>query len=96
MAKNILVVLGSTRDGRNGLRVAKLVVKHLQSNGLNPTLIGEAMSSINLFSKHFFFWEIADPLEIDAPLIRQPVHFRPPAEQEKAPEWIKNLHEQIK
>ncbi len=41
MAKNILVVLGSTRDGRQGAKIANLAVKHLKAVGLEPTLIGK-------------------------------------------------------
>ena len=37
---SILVVLGSTRDGRQGEKVAKLTAKHLKAAGLEPTIIG--------------------------------------------------------
>ena len=39
-AKKVLVVLGSTRDGRNGLRVAKMAMAGLQKAGVEPTLVG--------------------------------------------------------
>ncbi len=72
----ILVVLGTTRDGRHGIKVAKLMMTQLKLAGLEPTLV--------------------DPLEIDPPVLRQPLHFRSQADQEAAPQWMKTIHEQIK
>jgi len=40
VARKILVVDGSTRDGRKGLRVAKMVADKLVEVGLKPALIG--------------------------------------------------------
>ena len=37
----VLVVLGSTRDGRLGFNVAKMVTEQLSSAGVDATLIGE-------------------------------------------------------
>lgn len=73
-SKSILVFLGSTRDGRQGLRVARMFMSHLSEQGLVPTLI--------------------DPLEINAPLLTNPIHFMP--DQSAAPEWLKKLDLQIK
>ena len=37
-----------------------------------------------------------DPLEIDAPLVRQPFHFMSPEQQTNAPDWMKSLAAKIK
>ena len=51
----VCVVLGSVREGRLGLRVARLLVAKLTSLGATPSLL--------------------DPLEVNPPLLQQPLHF---------------------
>ena len=51
----VCVVLGSVREGRLGLRVARLLVAKLTSLGASPSLL--------------------DPLEVNPPLLQQPLHF---------------------
>ncbi len=51
MRKNILVVLGSTRYGREGAKVANLAVKQLKAVGLEPILVGKDSSMIGFENK---------------------------------------------
>lgn len=92
----VLVVLGSTRDGRQGLRVARLIVQQLQAVGLAPTLIGKFKKSFDREIHSFTWASITDPLEYDAPLVRQPLHFMPPDQQANAPAWMTKLDAEIK
>ena len=52
---HVCVVLGSVREGRMGLRVARMIVNNLQQLGARTTLL--------------------DPLEINPPMLQQPLHF---------------------
>ena len=52
---HVCVVLGSVREGRLGLRVARMIVNNLQQLGARTTLL--------------------DPLEINPPMLQQPLHF---------------------
>merc|ERR1719495_1867335 len=36
---NVFLVLGSVRDGRMGLRVARMITKQLEKDGAKPTLL---------------------------------------------------------
>jgi len=40
-SKNILVFVGSVREGRHGLKVANMMMKQLTSQGVQATLIGK-------------------------------------------------------
>ena len=51
----VCVVLGSVREGRLGLRVARMIINNLQHLGATATLL--------------------DPLEINPPMLQQPLHF---------------------
>ena len=51
----VCVVLGSVREGRLGLRVARMIINNLQQLGATATLL--------------------DPLEINPPMLQQPLHF---------------------
>ena len=51
----VCVVLGSVREGRLGLRVARMIINNLQELGATATLL--------------------DPLEINPPMLQQPLHF---------------------
>ena len=51
----VCVVLGSVREGRLGLRVARMILNNLQQLGARATLL--------------------DPLEINPPMLQQPLHF---------------------
>ena len=55
MAAKVCVVLGSVREGRMGLRVAKMIMKNLSAAGAQPILL--------------------DPMEINPPMLSQPLHF---------------------
>ena len=52
---HVCVVLGSVREGRLGLRVARMVIHNLHQLGARTTLL--------------------DPLEINPPMLQQPLHF---------------------
>ena len=52
---HVCVVLGSVREGRLGLRVARIIINNLQQLGATTTLL--------------------DPLEINPPMLQQPLHF---------------------
>ena len=52
---HICVVLGSVREGRQGLRVARMIINNLEQLGARTTLL--------------------DPLEINPPMLQQPLHF---------------------
>ena len=52
---HVCVVLGSVREGRLGLRVARMIVNNLQELGATATHL--------------------DPLEINPPMLQQPLHF---------------------
>ncbi len=93
MRKNILVVLGSTRDGREGAKIANLAMKQLKAVGLEPILVGKDSSMIG-FENKLSPYTFIDPLSIGAPVLRQAIHFLPP--DQEAPEWMDTLHEQIK
>ena len=41
-----------------------------------------------------FFFGFADPLEIDAPLLKQPLHFMP--DQSQAPDWLTETTDKLK
>ena len=51
----VCVVLGSVREGRLGLRVARMILNNLQQLGARAVLL--------------------DPLEINPPMLQQPLHF---------------------
>ena len=51
----VCVVLGSVREGRLGLRVARVILNNLQQLGATAVLL--------------------DPLEINPPMLQQPLHF---------------------
>ena len=51
----VCVVLGSVREGRQGAKVANLLMNKLTDLGATPTLL--------------------DPLEINPPMLQQPLHF---------------------
>ena len=40
-SKQILVFVGSVREGRHGLKVANMLVTQLKSLGIDTTLIGQ-------------------------------------------------------
>merc|ERR1711953_1452823 len=68
----VCVVLGSVREGRLGLRVARMIVNNLQQLGATAILL--------------------DPLEINPPMLQQPLHFMkdyfPPASYRHKPASI--------
>ena len=86
---HVCVVLGSVREGRLGLRVARMIVNNLQQLGARTTLL--------------------DPLEINPPMLQQPLHFMkvsnvntklslhpcPCQDQSQAPEWMVETHRVI-
>ena len=53
--QKVLVILGSTRDGRNGLRVAKLMISQLQKVGLAPVLIDPLELDVPVLRQPFHF-----------------------------------------
>jgi hypothetical protein len=40
-SKKVLVFVGSVRDGRHGIKVANMLVKQLQSLGVDSSLVGK-------------------------------------------------------
>ncbi|XP_062573084.1 quinone reductase-like [Saccostrea cucullata] len=71
----VLLVLGTIRDGRQGLRVAKFIRRKLEERNFDVT----------------FF----DPLEMNFPMITQPVHFYGP-ERKGAPEILLENEKHVK
>ena len=84
----VCVVLGSVREGRLGLRVARLLEARLTSLGAAPTIL--------------------DPLEVNPPLLQQPLHFMKVShhhiiyfilyltqDQSAAPQWMLDTHKII-
>ena len=85
----VCVVLGSVREGRLGLRVARLLVAKLTSLGASPSLL--------------------DPLEVNPPLLQQPLHFMKVVlgyvlqiltfhlsqDQSAVPQWMHDTHKII-
>merc|ERR1712110_411735 len=69
----VCVVLGSVREGRLGLRVARMIVNNLQQLGATAVLL--------------------DPLEINPPMLQQPLHFM--KDQSQAPQWMVDTHKVI-
>merc|ERR550517_1680040 len=70
---HVCVVLGSVREGRLGLRVARMIINNLQQLGARATLL--------------------DPLEINPPMLQQPLHFM--KDQSQAPQWMLDTHKVI-
>lgn len=73
-ARKIIVFLGSTRDGRQGAKVADYVKAILEKTGLSA--------------------KIFDPLTMDLPVVRQPLHFM--KDRSAAPSWMIEANEEIK
>ena len=69
----VCVVLGSVREGRQGVKVARLLMNKLSDLGASPTLL--------------------DPLDINPPLLQQPLHFM--KDQSQAPQWMLDTHQLI-
>lgn len=95
-AHKVLVILSSVRDGRHGGKVGLAVLKHLESIlGLTAEILGNAITN----QLPFILWYLIrplfflDPAEIDAPLLKQPIHFMP--NQDGAPEWMKETKAKI-
>ncbi|XP_054707479.1 uncharacterized protein LOC129217230 [Uloborus diversus] len=66
MSLNIIVFLGSVRDGRNCVRVGNFIRKQLEARNHKITIF--------------------DPLQMEFPLLKKPLHFHGP--NESPPEWL--------
>ncbi|XP_061176950.1 quinone reductase-like [Saccostrea echinata] len=71
----VLLILGSIRDGRQGLRVVKFMRRKLEERNFDVTLF--------------------DPLEMNFPMVTQPVHFYGP-ERKKAPKILVENEKYVK